>query len=425
MGIGTFTTIKLFNGDILVTGEQRVGFDFVLLDDPYFLNVDENYVASDSRSDRSNWSYLPNAISLGTRLYGLYSSSGWIAVVDNLLGAYAAGSSLIGETDENTVVKSTLFKVHYPNNFADKLVIFFYARTDHEELLPISTPPFDEFFPPGVSISRVDPGRDWNIPYGIWVQLTIDLTYLRRNLSDDVFYSPAFSLGDDGQIAQGGFPLTFVCHEGIGFAGFTRFKHIHHVQIYFVQPKQEAPLVTTEVSFTRGQDEVPREVHRQTLMKYRPALVNSTGPGEGEAVQHSELSLTRSLRGNTFEIEGKPYDKVSLIFEMQSQRSFDPARPNIECYVSPVSGTDLPLSAQPHVASFIPKVYMDDLSREVKREGSFTAVMSFSPGDELPPGTYNLVFGASHERMNGTVEWNSHQSLRFHVTIRLVADDTF
>ena len=93
---------------------------------------------------------------------------------------------------------------------------------------------------------------------------------------------------------EGGFPLTFISYEHVANVWLTQFKQFHHVQLVFLRPLEPSPIVTTEVRYTLGSGEFPVEVARVRLMRYRPALVNSTDPRQGEPVQHRDLLLARA-----------------------------------------------------------------------------------------------------------------------------------
>ena len=367
------------------------------------------YVAIYSEASASD--QLDESSDTSTHINTLWTNSGWVGLLDDIAETEISTLSKFNSLEGKGKSRELAFQIPHPNPHYDKIVVTHLAYSDDDQLDPLFYMPDPSQEKSFLSVDYCSSGC-WNnrdrydiqtrfVKHHQWVKYTIDLIELRKYSTDEQFFSPNY------------FPIELlVCETKSPALYFGPRLFLNHILKFYNNSHQETPpLIKTTVNY-RFLDHSKTKNNllgisapSSELMSYRPKTHISSLHSAGNPEQTQEIHLLPDKNG-LFRINGKPYNYLSIVFTTESNRVFDPKRPQIVLNANLQEGK-IPKELQPKVTGIIPGLHHDENGLQYLTEGLGAAIVKFNP-KTVRPGIYNLVFSAHQEQ--GV--WSARQTVR-------------
>jgi hypothetical protein len=367
------------------------------------------YVAIYSEASASD--QLNESSDTATHINTLWTNSDWAGLLDDIAETKISTLSKFNSLKAKGKSKELAFQIPYPNPYYDKIVVTYLAYSDDDQLDPLLYIPDPSQEKPFLSVDYCSSGC-WSdrdrydiqarfVKHHQWVKYTIDLIELRKYLTDERFYSPNY------------FPIELLVCETESPALYfgPRLFLVHIVKFYSNRNQETPPLIKTTVNYRFLDHSKTKNkllgisATSSEIMSYAPRTPFPSLRSVGNPEQTQEIHLQPDKSG-IFRINGKPYNYLSIVFTTESNRVFDPNRPQIVLNANLQEGK-IPKELQPKVTEIIPSLHHDENGLQYHTEGLGAAIVKFDP-KTVDPGIYNLVFSA-HQKQGA---WNARQIVR-------------
>lgn len=313
----------------------------------------------------------------------------------SLDGLVESINDLKTELSEKTVTRSTNLNVAYPHPLFNTIRLVFESQSS------------EDFF--GTPDTIRDAGHTpWSSAHNSAIQFQSDCGRFHRNAT---YVIKLDELNERMSASSHGFFSTpdglqpfvfeFAVKETDGQA--ASFSVLHTLTLNVFKPQQAVPHACTEIVYwMRGPaDGFGQVVARRRLVDFSPRIW-PLSPGVGDEFQVAEIPLV--LEDGNYVVDGKPFNLISVNFNVVSRRKHDGRRLPIEVtadHVPFAGGIRLsPQVTQPLLAPAI-----DDRGQVYVAEGVGSATMIFAP-ETASPGT--MVFTAAQE----PCEWTAQHNIR-------------